>query len=136
MYLGRYVLDIFHLCKLVQKSGHLKKVADHAQFVYDRAIIFFLPQEHLTANKLFCFISRFHGPFSRWHSFLEINLAECGHPSVIVSSRPFAIRETGRSLNENEIFSWVKKWNRVYYYQTVLVLFVHKNRHQWIIYQR
>ena len=41
MYLGRYVLDIFHLCKLGQKSGHLKKVADHAQFVYDRAIIFF-----------------------------------------------------------------------------------------------
>ena len=100
----KYVLDIFHLCKLGQESGHLKKVADHAQFVYDRAIIFFY-RESITANKLFCFISRFHGPFSRWHGFLEINLAECGHPSVIVSSRPFAIRETGRSLNGNEIFS-------------------------------
>ena len=62
-------------------------------------------------------------------------MAECDHPSVIVSSRPFAIRETGRSLNENEIFSWVKN-DRVYYYQTFLVLFVHKNRHQWIIYLR
>ena len=91
-----------------EESGHLKKVADHAQFVYDRAIIFFTARASRPIN-FFCFISRFHGPFSRWHGFLEINLAECGHPSVIVSSRPFAIRETGRSLNENEIFSSVKK---------------------------
>jgi len=35
-----------------EESGHLKKVADHAQFVYDRAIIFFY-RESITANKLF-----------------------------------------------------------------------------------